>query len=67
MPWILMCTYNSCGRVSKFPRHYIEWLFLFVVEYVKNIGLWAVTRFMMLTENRGLSCSVSEYMVFCIE
>jgi len=37
------------------------------VEYVKNIGLWAVTRFMMLTENGGLSCSVSEYTVFCIE
>jgi len=67
MPWILMCTNNSCGRVSKFPRHYIEWLFFFVVEYVKNIGLWAVTRFMMLTENRGLSCSVSENMVFCTE
>lgn len=69
IPWILICSNNCCG-VSRFPRCYIERLFFFffvVVEYVKNIGLWAVTWFMMLTENRGLSCSVSEYTVFCPE
>jgi hypothetical protein len=39
--WILMCGNSWCGRVSKFTRHYIDWLF-FVVEYIKILiyGQW---------------------------